>query len=1579
MGGEDYLVDVINTLSSFGDRTTGSTGAAKSSQFIQEEFRNLGFDLTGIHSFSLPSRQKTVSRIIHVNSGRSVDIDPFISNAISPDTISVPGIHGPVIYAGSGDLKQFNSKTVQGAVVLMELDSSKNWINALSLGAGALIYIQRHGTDRFDFQDKTELSPVKFPRFVIPAERAKAFFGDFEDPGFSEDHFQVKLVSDLAWKNVDAGNIYCMVPGKGRTLKDELIVVEGFYDTSGFVAGRSPGADQACSIATLLDLARFLKVNPPERSVLLIATSGHGSSLYGMREFIWSIREKSKSLKKIGSGFEQTIQAGKSAIELLESVIVGNGMKHQDFVNVKRHVSDDIKTRVDKLSSRLMQLRLGSSSHENDALIKTLANKRMALKQLDWKHDLKSLSNNEIRLLQGLVPESMERFKRKLADAQKQLDHHNSALALRSIVESKSIQLLVSLHLSSHGRGVGAFNRGWLYPLKETINHYAPYALVDSVLARAGDAASKQLGLPGIYQDTLRPSIHRSWRSYFLDTPSLGGEVSGLAGFLGVSFVTTQDARSLWGTPGDLPQTVDFKNAGNQSRFISLLTGALASGEKLVGRRLPKNGFSTIKGRANFIRHGDLFADKPAPGSVILSFQGPGIYYSMVDESGGFFIKGVADKKHSLHKVIIEGYKFDSNTGDTVWAVDKKRTTKARYRVKVNKRQTETDLVMFECRQSTILNLLEPRTFQYMTKIQLFDARLEAPPVRYWFSRIDTRSSIISSLFFEPGTRFKLTLSDTLLTKKLILTNADDRHPEGTGYLIDDNPVVAPTQYLAAHDMWALLNPRIANLETNGINDRKIKDLRDQGNDSLDDAGHHLERKNYDRFFQAAGTSLALAGRVYDHVETIQKDVLFGVLFYIALFIPFAFCLERFAFAFRNIYKRIAGFLSILVVLIAVIYKIHPAFELAYSPMVVILAFFILGLSVMVAWIIFYRFEEEMKRVRQQGIQSSNSEISFFKAFSASFFIGVNNLRRRKMRTVLTCTTLIILTFTIMSFTSVKTVRQHSRLSYNDISPYHGLLVKRINWKGLPQQAFNILENSLPEHMTGAPRSWLETGTRTETVNIPVSHEKNSSQANALLGLSHKEPEISGLDQLLTRGRWFSSKDRYCVILPEQMAETLGIRDIESGDSEITLWSIPFKVIGTFSGQAVDKFKDLDGEPLTPVVFRDELFQQTTEAEMDAMESGQDVKAFQSRYVHIPFDQTLIIPHDLLVSMGGSLKSVAFNYTRTSGFHETVSKMIDRFGLWVFSGERDGVSVYSASDSLNYSGVPTIIIPLLISMFIVLNTMIGSVYERKREIGIYTSVGMAPSHVSILFIAEAMAYAVLSVVLGYVLAQVIATGFAGTAFFQGITVNYSSLSGVFAMVLVMIVVLLSSIYPSRMASSIAIPDVEKAWKMSIPEGNHINVMLPFLMKTGEETSAGGFLYDFFSSHQEISHGVFSVEDIRVEDSGVPAAIEGDLDRDRLPKGFSINFKAWLAPFDLGVMQDVRIRFRRSSSQKGYMEISMALYRHSGELNTWWRVNRRFVNLTRKQLLIWRSLDGESARSYEVLMNTHGNTSGESNG
>ncbi len=1535
-----YFARVVSTLSDVDTRRAGSSGERTGASFILSEFKSSGASPVGHQTFSMPVRTNSVCRMFHAETGQSLEMQPFISNAVSPGTAGKNGIEGHVIHAGDGELASFNHKPVKGAIVLMDFDSGKNWTNALSLGARALVYIQRPGSTRYLYQDKTELTPVDFPRFIITRKQAVEMFGPVEQMA-EKAPVTVRIESDSKWERVETQNIYAFIPGTDDRLKDELVIVESFYDTDEFIAGNSPGADQACSIATLLDLARFLGTTPPARPVLLVATSGHAASLHGTREMIWAMNEEPQYFSSRRQHLASQIDWYRSGKNCLERYIDTNTATGSDLETIKIHLDEVIKAEIEEVNQSLMHLRLNEDASSRQ--IKRLADKRMALKQLGQLKTIDSLDTKEKAMVDRLVPQCMDRTDRLIEDTRRQLGHIDSAIQFKSHIRDKTIAAVVSLHLSSHGKGFGAFSRGGLYPLKSTIDRYTPYTYIDRTLKQVSDEIAGKKNIPGLLQDTLRPSLHRSWESFFKDVPPLGGEVSSMAGMRGFSLVTVHDARALWGTPGDTVDRVDMDRAMQQSRFVIELIHGLCTASTLgTDRTLPRNGFSTLKGRANFIRHGQLFAETPAPDSIILSFQGPGMYHAMVDEYGEFMIKGVADRKHVLHKLILEGYRFDTLTGKAVWAVDKKKTTKDRYRVKMNNRSTETDLIMFSCRQSTLTNLLEPRTFQYLTKINLFDARTDSLPLRHWYSRIDTRSSILCSLFLEPGTRIKLTLSDTMLTRKLILTNADKNHPLGTGYQVDTHPVIAPTSYLAARDMWMLLNPRIDNLEQKGIKNQKIRELRHEGNTALAQAQAFFDERMYDRFFSASQTALALAGRVYDHVEKTQKDVLYGVLFYILLFVPFAFCLERFLFAFTNIYRRIFSFLSILLVLILVIYNIHPAFELAYSPIVIILAFFIIGLSAMVTWILFSRFDEEMKRLQKAGSKGSEGEISLMKAFSASFFMGISNLRRRKVRTLLTCITLTILTFTLMSFTSVKNIRQQFKLLYDKTASYQGLLLKQANWATLPEQAFHTIQNTMAPEMTAVPRGWLETEERTRPMNIPVAFQDTRVNAAGLIGLSHLEPEISGMSRVLTRGRWFSSQDRHTVILSEQMAETLGVHDSEPGTATVFLWSIPFTVTGFFSGDAFDRFKDLDGEPLTPVTFPDEIFQQTTAAEMDAMEAGQDITAFQTRYTHIPSDQVLVIPYDTLVSLGGHLKSVALARHKNDTVNRHTFELVDRFGLWLFSGEKEGVYVYNASDSLNYSGIPNIIVPILISIFIVLNTMIGSVYERKKEIGVYTSIGMAPSHVSIIFIAEALSYAVLSVVAGYLVAQAVAKVFAGTVLLNGITVNYSSMAGVAAMAIVLLVVILSAVYPSRIAANIAIPDVNRTWEMTAARGNRLSIDLPFLLKTGEAKSARGFLYSFLSGHQEVSHGIFSIAELEMTGENK----------------LHVEFTAWLAPFDLGIMQDVILQAIPSKTQEGFLELKMEIVRKSGEHLTWWRVNKRFVNLIRKQLLVWRSLSND---------------------
>ncbi len=1569
---EDSLRKTIETLSSFASRTTGSKGYEKTVALVKEQLDTLGL-APQTYFYELPIRRFQGAQL-RVGD-KKIPLVPFTNNAITPEATDGT-VTAPLFYVGKGRLQEIDGKNIKDSIVLLDFDSGRNWQLLASLGAKAAIFLQGDDSQsRIFFTEKQELTPLQFPCFWMTKKQAAQFFGPLANqkiPLFA----QAELQSRCIWENYQAQNIYAKIDGVDPQLKKELLIIEAFFDNEAFVTGNSPGADAAVSIATLLEIARTLTTNPPQRSVMLVATSGQAQTLAGMRDMMWSTNIRSKDLRDEKRNLQKKRARGKASLDLLQGLHFPLNKESNKETNRDEQIAAAVKhsldQAIDQVSRRLMQLRLGTQTDAVQQSIKENAQQRLLYRRLGWADSFDNLPPAETALLLKIIPSAIARNERLVQDTDNQLKALQSASSFRNQVRDYEVAAVISLHLSSHGDGVGGFHRGYLYNLKQTINRTSTYSPIADILEDAGESASGRAR----YRDTLRPSHLRSWDSWFFDQPNLGGEVSALAGFLGLSLVTTGDGRVLWGTPADTADKVDWAYLHDQSSLVKRLITRLCETRSLKTDSSPRDGFVSVTARTNLLLQGELFANYPATDTTILAYQGNNKFYAMVDASGYFTIKGLADKKHVLDKLIIEGYRFDEDTGKVIWAIDKKETGKDNYRLKLLRKSMQTDLVMFNCRQTTLFDLLEPRTFDYMTKIHLFDGRRDAPPEHYWYSRIDTRDSIISSVFTEPGTRLKLTLSDTVLTNKMILTNGTEDDKLGLGYLVDDYPSIPNTIYHAARDAWTLLGPRIDNLERHGIYDTRINSLKERGLDALATSTAGFADFNYSIARTSAEEALALAARVYVQIEKTQKDVLFGVLFYIALFVPFAFVMERFLFNFATIYKRIVGFSLILVLLIAVIYNIHPAFELAYSPMVVILAFFIIGLSFMVTLIIFSRFEEEMIRLQRRATHKRPDEISHWKAFVAAFFLGVSNLRRRRLRTLLTCTTLIILTFTIMSFTTIKSNRQQVRLPFQPVAPYQGLLLKRVNWQSLPPQATDILVNSMASISKPAPRIWLEGNDPARAVSVPLRHGDKEINIQGLIGLSPNEASVTGLDSLLSSGRWFTADDQAAIILEEQMAVRLGVSG--AGEQTVLLWGAPFTVIGTFKAADYEKALDLDGEMLTPVIFPDEVGKDLTEQEMDALESGDDIRSMQSRYIHISAGQTAIIPAKTLLAAGGKLKNIAVKPNNPDEIGNLVSTLTDRFSLAIFTGEKDGVWLHNISDTMNYSGVPNIIIPLLISVLIVLNTMISSVYERKGEIAVYTSVGLAPAHVGFLFVAEAMALAVISVVLGYLVAQVSAAFLAATPLWEGITVNYSSGAGIAAMVLVIAVVLLSVLYPARVAARIAIPDVNRTFKLPPPVDNSIQVTLPFLMKFSEHESIGGFIYEYLTSHRDVSHGVFSTGPVEVvfscstvdEIHKMVAESDNPCDLQCL----HLRANVWLAPFDFGIMQTVDIQFCPAMEGEEFLEIKITLHRQSGESAVWQRINTSFLHEVRKQLLIWRSFDQAThmqlQRSFQHVITDH---------
>ena len=187
-----------------------------------------------------------------------------------------------------------------------------------------------------------------------------------------------------------------------------------------------------------------------------------------------------------------------------------------------------------------------------------------------------------------------------------------------------------------------------------------------------------------------------------------------------------------------------------------------------------------------------------------------------------------------------------------------------------------------------------------------------------------------------------------------------------------------------------------------------------------------------------------------------------------------------------------------------------------------------------------------------------------------------------------------------------------------------------------------------------------------------------------------------------------------------------------------------------------------------------------------------------------------------------------------------------RLSITLFAGLSMGgekainVFSYTSMGMTNVEGLGALIIPMFIAALIVLNAMMGAVYERFREIGIYSSVAAAPMHIALLFIAEAVVYAIIGVTLGYIMGQGLGKVLIYFNLLQGMNLNYSSWSAIVSSLLVMGVVLLSTIYPAKIAAKSSVPDTVRRWIPPDPDGDRWEFEFPFMVSEAEVRDSVGF-------------------------------------------------------------------------------------------------------------------------------------------
>jgi hypothetical protein len=791
--------------------------------------------------------------------------------------------------------------------------------------------------------------------------------------------------------------------------------------------------------------------------------------------------------------------------------------------------------------------------------------------------------------------------------------------------------------------------------------------------------------------------------------------------------------------------------------------------------------------------------------------------------------------------------------------------------------------------------------------------------------------------------------------------NADDY--QGAGVPLDDPFRFRVTGETTATDLQHLNQYRLDLLRENQIGEESLEILHGRAQDLLEDA-RNLEKTGDSPLMAREGlvqASGAYSRRMYAPLVGVIQDLVRAVVFLLLLTIPFAYAVERLLIGTPHIYRRIGWFAIFFLITFLVLYMVNPAFKLAATPVIIFLAFTIILLSAMVITIMLKKLDYEMKKLQGRTVSAHTVDVSRMSTMSAAINMGISTMRRRPLRTLLTSITVILLTFTILTFASFSAM-WGSRRSY--VAPMHDgndrIMIRNPLWQPLPVELLDTMRGLLHGRGSAGERYWLaplpsdvalsEKDFRSLNVYLTDETAEQAVLMSAVLGLDPEDVRRQeSLRQAFAEGARPELLNSNGIFLPGSVAGMLNLKDEDVGKATLLFKGQSF----VYGGRLRNEFAQLamlDGSSVLPVDYKASIGRK--EGVVVQPLSADEENADTASFVTFGLDSTVVVAADMARRLGGSLRALSF-YPQEGQNAEAIGRDLAVVtALPVYVGAQGAVYRLFFTTLLEAQGFRDLIIPILLGGLIIFATMLGSVADREREIYAFSSLGLAPAHVAMLFFAEASVYAVVGGMGGYLVGQVAAKGLAvlgSLGYFAAPAMNFSSMNAVVTILIVMGIVLLSTIYPAFKAARSANPGIQRAWKLPAPQGDIFDIRFPFTVSEYDLTGVVSYLKEYFDGHADASIGSFAVS-------------ECDIIRQKENDMLGFRATLALAPFDLGIEQTF-VLLSQPSEVEGIDEVRVLVRRLSGTYGDWQRANRVFIDDMRKQFLIWRTLDEQVSEQY----------------
>jgi len=467
-------------------------------------------------------------------------------------------------------------------------------------------------------------------------------------------------------------------------------------------------------------------------------------------------------------------------------------------------------------------------------------------------------------------------------------------------------------------------------------------------------------------------------------------------------------------------------------------------------------------------------------------------------------------------------------------------------------------------------------------------------------------------------------------------------------------------------------------------------------------------------------------------------------------------------------------------------------------------------------------------RILRREKPSEYRSIQIKSAFVTAFSLGSRNLRRRSLRTTLSLVNIMVLVFGFITLTSISPGYGLKMLKLTPVHPVDAILVRDEPEEGMT--TFVTLPDSFLKWLESQPNVTIVSK---KAENQPVflmsplgELTSTSGKTMGIFGIlgvvpSH-EAALNNLDSIIVKGNYLEDDDIRGVLISSTAQEDLSV---DIGD-RVFIFDQEFIIRGFYDSNKLDKIYDIDGSQIVPYA----------------------IEPFTGALVPCSGDIMMILTYDRAVTISRVSTSRVTVQLKNPEDCDTLSQIIAlTYEYKVYVSHPGSLYMEEMGGYTEEKGMG--MVPLLMSLVMVniAISMIGSVKERKDEIASLSAIGLNPTHIATLFVAEAAIIGIIGGGLGYLLG-ISGYRLASTSILGALEVREKASAewGLIAIFLSVSTAILAALFPSLKASTMVTPSLLRKWRIGENEkprriGQPYVVDLPLKLMPREIDSFTGFV------------------------------------------------------------------------------------------------------------------------------------------